>query len=75
MLKLFLTVLVLIGIALVAMGINVFFRKVKFPEYEVGHNKKMRELGIHCTKCEEMKSFNKKKRFRKMQLDVSKLES
>lgn len=53
----------LVGIAFLALGVNVFFRKDgQFPETEVGKNKHMRELGIFCTKCEEGKSYRKMKR-------------
>ena len=51
-----LLVLVILSIALLAMGFNVFFRKnKKFPQSSVGHNKDMRKLGIKCAKHEEIK--------------------
>ncbi len=49
----------LVGVAFLALGINIFFRREgKFPETEIGHNKHMRELGITCTKCDERKKWN-----------------
>ena len=33
----------------------------KFPNTSVGGNKKLRELGITCVKCEEQARFNRMK--------------
>ena len=33
------------------------FRKKRFPETSVGHNKKMKELGITCARCDELKNY------------------
>jgi len=74
MLQVFLISLVLVGIAFLALGVNIIFTKRSFPETEVGHNKKMKELGISCAKCEEWKSFRKKRKYSNLKLDVSKLE-
>ena len=54
----FLTVLIIsivvLAICLLALGLNIFFRKNgKFPEIEIGHNKAMRDMGITCVKCDE----------------------
>lgn len=73
MIKLFLVVLVLITLAFLGLGFNIFFRKKKFPEHEVGHNKNMKAMGIKCTKCEEVKKFNQKRRFQHAKLDISKI--
>lgn len=61
-LKLILLVVGILGLAFLAMGFNIFFRKKKFPEFEVGHNKDMRKLGIHCAKYEELKCHKKLKK-------------
>lgn len=53
--KLLLLVLVILSIAILAMGINVFFRKKKFPTSSVGGNKNMRDLGLKCARHEEIK--------------------
>lgn len=74
MLQVLLISIVLVGIAFLALGLNIFFTKRSFPETEVGHNKKMKELGISCAKCDEWKSFRKKRKFTNLKLDVSKLE-
>lgn len=51
--KIFLAALLLIGIGVLGMCFNVIFRGRSFPQYEVGSNKQMREMGIRCLKEEE----------------------
>jgi hypothetical protein len=54
--ELFFLVVGLMGIAFIAMGFNVFFRKnKKFPETAIGKNKNMRKLGVSCARTEEIK--------------------
>ena len=53
--KVLLLVSVFVGIAFIALGFNIFFRKKKFPQTEIGRNKEMRKLGITCAKSEEIK--------------------
>ena len=73
--KIFLASLVLIAIAFLFLGINIFFRKGgRFPETEVGRNKKMREMGITCVKCDELKAWHENKRRRKMLIKPSELK-
>lgn len=63
--KAFLAAIILIGFGVFGMCFNIIFRKNgEFPEYEVGENKKMRELGIKCMHELEKELFaenNKKK--------------
>jgi hypothetical protein len=55
--------IVLVGIAFLALGVNIFFVKGRnFPETEIGKNKTMRDMGIYCVKCEEGKNFREAKR-------------
>jgi len=57
--KLMLPALILIGISGIFLGIRMLIQKNgKFPETEIGHNKKMRKLGIRCAKAEEIKCRN-----------------
>lgn len=64
----------LVGISFVALGVNIFFRKEgKFPETEVGKNRKMRDLGISCAKCEEHRKYREIKRKKKAQINPAKL--
>ncbi|MDR0765325.1 MAG: hypothetical protein LBF09_00095 [Odoribacteraceae bacterium] len=45
----FFITLLLVGLAVVGLGVSVFFtKKKKFPETHVGSNKAMRERGIRC---------------------------
>ena len=45
----------LLGIAILIMGIKVFFKKgAKFPETSIGKNKEMKKLGLKCAKHEEI---------------------
>ena len=73
--KIFLLAVLLVSIAFIALGISIFFRRDgKFPETEIGKNKKMRELGIYCVKCEERKEWNKKNRNAKIKPDTLKID-
>lgn len=46
----------ILALAIIAMGVNVFFRKnKKFPSSSIGGNKEMRKLGLKCAKGEEIK--------------------
>lgn len=73
MLLIFGVTLALVLLAFLGLGFNIFLRRVAFPETEVGHNKKMKELGIYCSKCEEWKSFKEKRKFKDVKLDIGKL--
>jgi len=45
---------VFLSIAILGMGLQTFFSsRKKFPDYEIGHNKKMREKGIYCAQTEQ----------------------
>lgn len=47
--KLLLITLALVALALIGMAIRILLvPKGKFPDTHVGHNKKMREMGIKC---------------------------
>lgn len=52
---------VLLSLALLGMMLNILVRKKgKFPEYRVGHNRKMHRLGISCVKHDEIRCHDKK---------------
>jgi len=40
----------LIGLGFLGMAFNIVFRKKRFPETHVGHNKEMRKIGVVCAK-------------------------
>jgi len=79
--KIFFIAIILVAIAFLALGVSIFFRRDgKFPETEIGKNKKMRELGIYCVKCEERKDWNRRKKNKaskirpeKLKLDLSRM--
>ncbi len=50
MIRVILLTIVILSIALVGMSFNILFRKKRFPETHVGHNKEMRKRGIVCAK-------------------------
>ena len=53
-LTIFILSLVLIGIALIGLGVQTFFSKKKaFPETSIGHNKVLRKRKIYCIKTEQ----------------------
>lgn len=73
--KIFLIAVILIAVSFIALGISIFFRRDgKFPESEIGKNKKMRELGIYCVKCEERKDFNQRKMNKKIKIRPKKIK-
>jgi hypothetical protein len=71
MLKLILIVAILVMISFLLLGINIFLFRKKFPETDIGRNKKMIQLGLRCPKCEELKRHKQKKLPGK--IDASKL--
>ncbi len=59
----FLLSIAIVAIAFAGLGLNILFRKNgKFPETEVGSNKNMRNLGITCTKQDEIKIHRREQR-------------
>ena len=55
----FIIVAILLGLALVGLGINILFRKNgKFPETHIGKNKAMKDRGIHCANTTDRKTIN-----------------
>jgi len=47
----FVATLVVVGLAVVGLGVNLFFRKDgRFPKFDVGSNEEMQKRGIRCFK-------------------------
>ena len=61
MLQLLIIVLALVALSILLLGINIFVFGRKFPETEVGKNKNMIRLGLHCPQCEERTRYRKLK--------------
>lgn len=59
MIQLILIASVIVAIALLLLGINIFVFGKKFPETEVGKNKNMIRLGLRCPHCEERSRYRK----------------
>ncbi len=69
--EILLLTVVILGIGILGMAFNIIFRKKKFPETHVGHNKDMRKLGITCAQTMdkiEQKKVKEKGRFKKVKL-------
>ena len=52
--KVFLAAVIFVGIAVIGLGVNIFFRGKPFPDGEISTNPEMRKRGIRCAKEEEM---------------------
>ena len=63
MLRVLLAAVVFVGIAVLGLGFNIFFRKGgKFPDTEIGSNPAMKKLGIKCAKEEELERLARGKK-------------
>jgi hypothetical protein len=61
MLELIIIVSVVVALALILLGINIYIFGKKFPETEVGRNRNMMKLGLTCPSCEERARYRKLK--------------
>ena len=52
--KVFLAAVLFVGLAVIGLGVNIFFRGKPFPDGEISTNPEMRKRGIKCVKEEEM---------------------
>ena len=52
--KVFLAAVIFVGIAVIGLGVNIFFRGKPFPDGEISTNPEMRKRGIKCAKEEEL---------------------
>ena len=59
--KTFLAALVFVGIAVLLLGVNIFFFHRPFPDDEISTNPEMRKRGIKCAKQEEMEMLAARK--------------
>jgi hypothetical protein len=59
MLQLIIIASVIVALALLLLGINIFVFGRKFPETEVGKNRNMIRLGLRCPHCEERARYHK----------------
>ena len=52
--KTFLAAIVFVGLAVLLLGVNIFFFHRPFPDGEISTNKEMQKRGIKCAKQEEL---------------------
>ncbi len=62
--KTFLAALIFIGIAVILLGVNIFFFKKPFPNGEISTNPEMQKRGIKCAKQEEMEMLASQKKIK-----------
>ncbi len=61
--KVFLAAIFFVGLCVLGLGFNIFFRKNgRFPDTEISSNPAMRSLGIKCVKEEELEMLAKEKK-------------
>ncbi len=54
-LRILLITVVLVALAIIGLAIRILLKpRGRFPETHVGHNKKMREMGIKCAKSNDI---------------------
>ncbi len=59
MLQVFVAAVIFVGLCVLGLGFNIFFRKNgKFPQTEISANEDMRRLGIKCAKEEELERLS-----------------
>ena len=52
--KTLLAAIVFVGLAVLLLGVNIFFFRRPFPDGEISTNPEMRKRGIKCAKQEEL---------------------
>jgi len=61
-LKTLLAAIIFVGLAVLLLGVNIFFFKKPFPNGEISGNEELRRRGIRCVKEEEMEMLRGQKR-------------
>ena len=64
--KTLLAAIVFVGLAVLLLGVNVFFFRPPFPDGEISTNPEMRKRGIQCAKQEEMEMLAARRKGRKV---------
>ena len=59
--KTLLAAIVFVGLAVILLGVNIFFFRRPFPDGEISTNPEMRKRGIKCAKQEELEMLSAKK--------------
>ena len=58
--KVFLAAVVFVGLAVLLLGVNIFFFRRPFPDGEISTNPEMRKRGIRCAKEEELELLSRR---------------
>ncbi len=59
--KVFLAAIVFVGLAVLLLGVNIFFFRRPFPDGEISTNPEMQKRGIKCAKQEELEMLAERK--------------
>ena len=59
--KVFLAAVVFVGLAVLLLGVNIFFFRRPFPDGEISTNPEMQKRGIKCAKQEELEMLAARK--------------
>ncbi len=59
--KTLLAAILFVGLAVLLLGVNIFFFHRPFPDGEISTNPEMRKRGIKCAKQEELEMLAKQK--------------
>ena len=59
--KVFLAAVVFVGLAVLLLGVNIFFFNRPFPDGEISTNPEMQKRGIKCAKQEELDMLAQRK--------------
>ena len=60
--KTLLAAILFVGLAVILLGVNIFFFKKPFPDGEISTNPEMRKRGIKCAKQEELEMLAAQKK-------------
>lgn len=67
MIKMIITGFVILFIAILLMGLRVFFtKKGEFPGLHIGDSKPLREKGIHCATSQDSEMYHRESPIEKM---------
>ena len=61
MLKTLIAAIIFVGVAVLLLGVNIFFFHRPFPEGEISTNPEMQKRGIKCAKQEELEMLAARK--------------
>lgn len=59
--KVFLAAIIVVGLAVLLLGVNIFFFHRPFPDGEISTNPEMQKRGIKCAKQEELELLASRK--------------